>query len=63
MFHLLAQSVNPTTAAQPAYSVSDLLTPYMPVFYTSFLITLILTPIMRALAHRHGVVDDPDGKR
>jgi UDP-GlcNAc:undecaprenyl-phosphate GlcNAc-1-phosphate transferase len=70
MFQLLAQLVNPANAAspaydaaQPAYSVSELLTPYMPVFYTSFLITLILTPIMRALAHRHGVVDDPDGKR
>jgi UDP-GlcNAc:undecaprenyl-phosphate GlcNAc-1-phosphate transferase len=61
MFELLGQV--PTTAAQPSYDVSELLTPYMPVFYTSFLITLILTPVMRALAHRHGVVDDPDGKR
>jgi UDP-GlcNAc:undecaprenyl-phosphate/decaprenyl-phosphate GlcNAc-1-phosphate transferase len=37
--------------------------PYMAVFYVSFLVTIILTPIMRALAHRHGVVDDPDNKR
>jgi len=37
--------------------------PYMPVFYVSFLATIILTPLMRVLAHRHGIVDDPDGKR
>jgi len=35
----------------------------MPVFYVSFLATLILTPMMRMLAHRHGVVDDPDNRR
>jgi len=39
------------------------LQPYMPVFYCSFLATLILTPLMRVLAHRHGIVDDPDGRR
>ena len=35
----------------------------MPVFYVSFLASVILTPLMRVLAHRHGIVDDPDGKR
>ena len=35
----------------------------MPVFYVSFLASVILTPLMRVLAHRYGVVDDPDGKR
>jgi UDP-GlcNAc:undecaprenyl-phosphate GlcNAc-1-phosphate transferase len=44
-------------------TVGDIITPYMPVFYFSFLATLILTPIMRMLAHRHGIVDDPDGRR
>src|ERR1700748_3111413 len=56
----LAQAAPPAAAS---YDASAILTPYMPVFYTAFLVTLILTPIMRALAHRHGVVDDPDGKR
>ncbi len=37
--------------------------PYMLVFYVSFLVTIILTPMMRMLAQRHGIVDDPDGKR
>jgi UDP-GlcNAc:undecaprenyl-phosphate/decaprenyl-phosphate GlcNAc-1-phosphate transferase len=44
----------------PWYQV---LPPYMPVFYVSFVATLVLTPLMRILAHRHGIVDDPDGKR
>ncbi len=47
----------------PAYNFTEVLTPYMPVFYVSFLVTLILTPMMRFLAHRNGVVDEPDNKR
>jgi len=46
-----------------AVSTGTVLQPYMPVFYVAFLATLILTPIMRRMAHRHGVVDDPDNKR
>jgi UDP-GlcNAc:undecaprenyl-phosphate/decaprenyl-phosphate GlcNAc-1-phosphate transferase len=46
-----------------AISYSAMVQPYMPVFYVSFLVTIILTPLMRTLAHRHGVVDDPDNKR
>ena len=45
------------------FDYAAVLKPYMPVFYASFLATLILTPLMRRLAHRHGVVDDPDNKR
>jgi UDP-GlcNAc:undecaprenyl-phosphate/decaprenyl-phosphate GlcNAc-1-phosphate transferase len=46
-----------------ATSYDSIMTPYMPVFYVSFLATLMLTPLMRKLAHRHGIVDDPDGRR
>ncbi len=48
---------------QTVFSYTAIIQPYMPVFYVSFLVTIILTPVMRALAHRHGVVDDPDNKR
>lgn len=41
----------------------SVLQPYMPVFYVAFMVTLVLTPVMRMLAQRHGIVDDPDGKR
>jgi len=38
------------------YSVTSVLQPYMLVFYTSFMVTLILTPLMRFLAHRNPVL-------
>jgi len=46
-----------------SYGYAAIVQPYIPVFYVSFLVTIVLTPLMRALAHRHGVVDDPDNKR
>lgn len=45
------------------YNLMGVIQPYMPVFYVSYLVTLVLTPVMRALAQRHGIVDNPDGKR
>ena len=44
-------------------SPATVLMPYMPVFYVSFLVTVLLTPVMRQLALRYGVVDEPDGHR
>ncbi len=38
----------------------QILQPYMPIFFVSFLVTLVLTPLMRHLALKHGVVDEPD---
>jgi UDP-GlcNAc:undecaprenyl-phosphate/decaprenyl-phosphate GlcNAc-1-phosphate transferase len=52
-----------TTQNLLSIDTATIIGPYMPVFYVSFLVTIILTPIMRALAHQHGVVDDPDNKR
>jgi UDP-GlcNAc:undecaprenyl-phosphate GlcNAc-1-phosphate transferase len=49
--------------SESTYSYAAIVQPYMPVFYVAFLVTITLTPIMRKLAHRHGVVDDPDNKR
>ncbi len=53
MSHIVANSLSPGTV----------LMPYMPVFYVSFLVTVLLTPVMRQLALRYGVVDEPDGQR
>lgn len=44
-------------------SFTSTLMPYMQIFYISFLATLALTPLMRKLALKHGVVDEPDGRR
>ncbi|MDA8378765.1 MAG: MraY family glycosyltransferase [Planctomycetia bacterium] len=46
-----------------SFSPSTILMPYMPVFYVAFLVTVLLTPVMRHLALRYGVVDEPDGRR
>ncbi|NNM86507.1 MAG: undecaprenyl/decaprenyl-phosphate alpha-N-acetylglucosaminyl 1-phosphate transferase [Phycisphaerales bacterium] len=47
----------------PHPSAFTVLQPYMPVFYASFLVALVLTPLMRHLAIKNGVVDEPDFKR
>ena len=44
-------------------SFVSVIEPYMPVFFVSFVVTLCLTPLMRFLAIRYGVIDEPDGYR
>ncbi|HAW95258.1 MAG TPA: hypothetical protein DCX60_03185 [Phycisphaerales bacterium] len=44
-------------------SVSSLLNGYVPVFVVSFFVTILLTPIVRHLAIKSGVIDHPDGDR
>ncbi|MEX0776318.1 MAG: MraY family glycosyltransferase [Phycisphaeraceae bacterium] len=58
---LLAQTAAPPATATPA--VDDVLSPYMVVFFTAFAITFLVTPLMRWLALRNGIVDWPDLKR
>lgn len=41
----------------------DLIGPYMAVFFVAFATSFILTPTMRAIAVRFGIVDWPDHKR
>lgn len=44
-------------------SASNVLAPYMAVFFVAFFVSIVATPIMRWLAIRNGVVDWPDFKR
>jgi len=53
----------PQLTGSASQSFTTVLDPYMPIFYVSFFVTLILTPLMRRLAHQHGVIDMPDNKR
>lgn len=46
-----------------AFSMSDVLAPYIYVFYTSFLVALVFTPLMRHVAIHYGIIDHPDGLR
>lgn len=44
-------------------SVDDVLKPYVWVFYASFIVAYLLTPLMRRVAIYYEVVDKPDGLR
>jgi len=44
-------------------TTSDIISPYMVVFFVAFGVTIFTTPMMRWLATRNGIVDWPDRKR
>lgn len=44
-------------------SASGLLNAYVPVFLVSFIVTILLTPLVRQIAIKSGVIDHPDGER
>lgn len=44
-------------------TATDVLSPYVYVFYASFLVAFIFTPIMRSVASFFNIIDAPDGKR
>jgi UDP-GlcNAc:undecaprenyl-phosphate GlcNAc-1-phosphate transferase len=50
-------------AVNRVYSADEVLSPYVYVFYASFLIAWVFTPIMRAVAVFYGIVDQPDQVR
>ncbi len=58
---LLSQASPPVTT--PAFSVDDVLSPYVFVFYAAFIISFIFTPVMRRVATYYGIIDKPDGVR
>jgi UDP-GlcNAc:undecaprenyl-phosphate GlcNAc-1-phosphate transferase len=41
----------------------EVLSPYIFVFYVSFAVTFVLTPVMRLVATYYGVIDEPDNAR
>src|SRR4051812_42588711 len=46
--------------ALPTYTVDEVLSPNVYVFYTAFLVSFIFTPIMRQVALYYGIIDQPD---
>jgi UDP-GlcNAc:undecaprenyl-phosphate GlcNAc-1-phosphate transferase len=58
MFSLLAQS-----PGARVFTADEILSPYVYVFYASFLIAWVFTPIMRQVAMYYGIVDQPDSLR
>src|SRR5687768_12670159 len=45
------------------FSVDEVLSPYVYVFYASFIVAFIFTPIMRMVAIHYNIVDNPDRLR
>jgi UDP-GlcNAc:undecaprenyl-phosphate GlcNAc-1-phosphate transferase len=45
------------------FSVDQVLSPYIYVFYVSFVVSFLFTPVMRAVAMFYGIVDNPDRVR
>jgi UDP-GlcNAc:undecaprenyl-phosphate GlcNAc-1-phosphate transferase len=71
LIHLLAQvsTVLPTTVPTATPSMAstdtpmlagDVLSPYIYVFYASFIVSFLFTPIMRQVALYYGIIDAPD---
>lgn len=46
-----------------AFSMGDVLSPYIYVFYSAFIVAFIFTPVMRTVAMHYGIIDQPDGMR
>src|SRR5213080_4685216 len=61
MSYLIAETTAP--AVGRAFSADEVLSPYVYVFYASFLVAWIFTPIMRQVAIYYGIVDQPDQLR
>ena len=44
-------------------SLDEVLSPYIFVFYVAFIVTYLMTPLMRKVAIHYGIVDEPDQAR
>jgi len=52
--------MNPVSLAQAPIEALPVITPYLGVFGVALGVSLLMTPLMRWLAMRNGVVDRPD---
>lgn len=50
-------------AQNPQHLLDSVLAPYVGIFFVAFMTAFILTPRLRSLAVRHGIVDHPDHGR
>ncbi|MCY2953183.1 MAG: MraY family glycosyltransferase [Planctomycetota bacterium] len=45
------------------FSPDQVLSPYVFVFYASYVIAFLFTPVLRTIAIHYGIIDEPDGVR
>ena len=55
--------INLPAAEVERLSVSDVVSPYIGVFFVAWLVTILITPLMYRFAIRKGIVDSPDQDR
>ncbi len=62
---LIIASTETTEAvdASVRFSWTEVISPYIGVFYAAFVVAFIMTPVMRKVALKNGIVDWPDMKR
>ena len=53
----------PGVGREVSLSADDVLKPYVWIFYAAFLVSYLMTPLMRRVAIYYGIVDRPDGLR
>lgn len=63
MLSLLVLAAEAEVVVRKAPGITQVISPYMAVFVVAFLASFILTPVMRVLAVRNGIVDKPDEQR
>src|SRR5439155_25534529 len=44
----------------PTYTIDEVLSPYVYVFYVAFFVAFIFTPVMRRVATYFNIIDQPD---
>ena len=47
----------------PHFTVDEVMTNYVYVFYVAFIISFLFTPIMQTVASYYGIIDEPDNHR
>lgn len=60
---MLLPSLAPSGLATLELTADGVISPYVPVFLVAFLVAFMLTPVMRLLAIRNGIVDRPDARK
>lgn len=50
-------------AVTRVFSADEVLSPYIYVFYSAFIVAFIFTPILRSVAIYYGIIDQPDNLR
>jgi UDP-GlcNAc:undecaprenyl-phosphate GlcNAc-1-phosphate transferase len=57
------ESIRAAEEASRVFTTDEVLSPYIYVFYASFIVAFCFTPVMRFIANYYGIIDEPDNLR